>query len=257
MPDLNAAATASADLYGSGKSDLEILNDDSFLSADAGATADADDADAQGAGGGAATDGASSTDGGAAPAAGTVDVTPPEWLGASPQEMQDLWGRKDLAAPVREFIKSQYEELQSLKSGVLGTAEAVTEVNELFPGGVEDMRSAVENAQVFVREREQFASGDPTQQSEFLGTMLQENPDAYVSALHVVTITQRCASRLCARRWKKPRTGSTARSWTLSLAWSISTTRWTRIQNRLRHWRQSWPVPRSAWASGGAIARKN
>lgn len=118
--------------------------------------------------------------------AGGAEVTPrPEWFEAAPDQLKGLLGAANVSAEAKKFLEETYGELNTFKGSPVGTKEAVQELSELFPGGMEDIKSAHENAQLFTRQMEQIYSIDPSQQVEVLAQIVQTNPDAYVSMLNV------------------------------------------------------------------------
>lgn len=112
-------------------------------------------------------------------------IVRPEWYETAPNELKGLLDHKNISAEAKKWIEDSYGELNTFRGTPIGTKEAVQEIADIFPGGLEDIRTAHTNAAEFVREMEQFNSNDPSQQSELLATLLQSNPDAFVSIIGV------------------------------------------------------------------------
>lgn len=163
-------SSATDSLYSSGGSDLDILNGLSELPDDGGKSSPAV-ADA--------------------PGTGAVEAAPegtgvePEWLGTAPEELKGMLSQQNLSAAAKTWLKQTYEELNGLKASPLTAKETLQELSEIAPGGIQDLRDMRDNAQKFAVEREQFGSNDPEQQSELLGSLLQDNPDAFVGLTNV------------------------------------------------------------------------
>jgi hypothetical protein len=175
-PGAAAAADTGSSIYDSGASNLDILEsvgnsliDESSPAAGGSGTGVTDPA----------APGASGTEGGAA----GEQPARPEWYETAPAELKGLLDHGNVSAPMKKWLEETYGELNGFKSSPIGSREAVQEITELFPGGVEDMRVAHEQSQAFAREMEQFRSGDATQQSELLAGLLQDEagPEAFIS----------------------------------------------------------------------------
>ncbi len=129
------------------------------------------------------TSGASEGSSAGTAAGSSEPVVRPEWFETAPAEFKALIDHKNIGADAKKWLEEAYDELHGFRNSPVGTREAIAEVAELFPGGVEDMRVAAEGAQAFTREMEQFRSGDPAQQQELLSSLLQDEvgPEAFIS----------------------------------------------------------------------------
>lgn len=127
------------------------------------------------------TEPAVQTESGAGDGAGEVL---PEWFEEAPEQFKAILSHQNLSAEHKKFLQDTYGELHGFKTSPIGQPDALSEVSTLFPGGIEDMRTAATDAQSFRTEMEQFNSGDPEQQTELLAGLLQSNPDAFVALLH-------------------------------------------------------------------------
>lgn len=175
-PGAAAAADTGSSIYDSGASNLDILESvgNSVIEENSPA------AGGSGTGVSETTEpGASGTDGGAA----GDTLARPEWYESAPAELKGLLDHGNVSAPMKKWLEEAYGELNGFKNSPIGSREAVQELGELFPGGIEDMRVAHENSQAFAREMEQFRSGDPGQQGELLAGLLQDEngPEAFIS----------------------------------------------------------------------------
>lgn len=167
-----AAASGSEELLSSSNSDLDVLDGlaDEVITenrpADAG-------------------DGAAANEGDPAAAAAAegehAEETAPEWLETAPDELKGLLSSNAVSAQAKEWLKKTFEEFSGFKEGLTGDPEVSAELADLFPGGIEDIRSAHQNSESFRREMAQYESGDATQQTELLSGLLQQNPDAFVA----------------------------------------------------------------------------
>lgn len=104
----------------------------------------------------------------------------PAWLETAPDELKGMLSSNAVSGAAKEWLKKTFEEFTGFKEGITGDPEAAAEIIDLFPGGMEDIRSAHGDAQNFRREMTQFESGDATQQTELLAGLLQQNADAFV-----------------------------------------------------------------------------
>jgi hypothetical protein len=172
MPDTPQDAGSS--LYDSGGTNLDILESvgNSLLeektTADGGSDAGAPTAAAE----------ASAAEGSA-----VATTERPEWFETAPDELKGLMDHKNVSAEMKKWLEETYGELNGFRTSPVGTREAIAELAEIFPGGIEDMRVAHEQAQAFTREMEQFRSGDPAQQGELLASLLQDEqgPEAFIA----------------------------------------------------------------------------
>ncbi|HEY6339336.1 MAG TPA: hypothetical protein VIW68_12655 [Candidatus Sulfotelmatobacter sp.] len=171
-----AAGGSGDDLYNSSNSDLDVLNG----LADEVLTDNEPDKSADG-----ADDHAAATaDGGDKGAAAVADGgEQPVWepLETAPEEVKGLLASNSVSAAAKEWIKKTYEELSGFKEGLTGDPEVSAELADLFPGGMDDIRSAHQNSESFRREMAQYESADPMQHTELLSGLLQQNADAFVS----------------------------------------------------------------------------
>jgi len=172
-----------AGLYSAGNSDLDILDG----LAEETLVEETENQGGEGAGAGEGAGGGEGEGAGAGEGEGegAGAETVPEWLEGAPEELKGLLSAGNVSAAAKEFLKKTYEEFLGLKDGLSGDPEVAAELTDLFPGGIEDIRAAHENAQTLQREMTQFESGDPTQQAEMLSSLLQQNADAFVSMVPV------------------------------------------------------------------------
>jgi hypothetical protein len=108
----------------------------------------------------------------------------PEWMETAPEEFKTLSSQANVSKEIKKWLKDSYGELQDFKSSAYGSKEAIQELSELFPGGVEDLRAASETVQAYQREKKMLESGDPDQMNEILEEKLVGNPDAFLASLH-------------------------------------------------------------------------
>lgn len=176
MPSGSGGSGDSGSLYDSGASNLDILNTigNELIDQSSPATPPgAPPTDAAGSAVPPPVDGAG--------AAG--EAAKPEWFETAPDQLKGLLAHQNISADQKKWLEETFGELNTFKGTPIGTKEAVQELAELYPGGMDDIREAYTNAQEFVKEMAQFNSGDPGQQTELLATLIQQNPDAYVSML--------------------------------------------------------------------------
>ena len=176
----SGGGSGTTDLYASSNTDLDVLDglaEETYEEETKGAPAEG----AEGA------TGAEGTEGEERAAEGTegAEGAPPEWLETAPDELRGLLSSNAVSAAAKEWLKKTFEEFTGFKEGLTGDPEVSAELADLFPGGIEDIRSAHENAQTFQREMAQYASGDPAQQTEMLSALLQQNADAFVAMVPV------------------------------------------------------------------------
>ncbi len=107
----------------------------------------------------------------------------PEWMETAPDEFKAISGQANVSKEIKKWLKDTYGELNDFKSGAYGSREAMQELNELFPGGIEDLRSASESVQAYQREQRMLESGDPEQMSEILEEKLVGNPDLFIASI--------------------------------------------------------------------------
>jgi hypothetical protein len=118
-------------------------------------------------------------------AAETKETEPePEWMETAPEEFKSLTSHANVSKEIKKWLKDSYGELQGFKSSAYGTPEAIQELGELFPGGVEDLRTAAQTVEAYQREKQMLESGDPDQMNEILEEKLVGNPDAFIAGLH-------------------------------------------------------------------------
>ena len=115
-------------------------------------------------------------------ASGTEEVKP-EWYETAPAEFKALMAQQNVSAESKKWLEETYGKYNEIQETPIGNKEAVQELTEMFPGGIEDIREAHQNAAEFVKEMSQFNSGDPAQQTELLATLVQSNPEAFVSMI--------------------------------------------------------------------------
>lgn len=168
------AGSGGGDPYSSSSTDLELLDGlaDEVIEGAGGEEKPAGAAGDEGQGG---------DKGAAAGGEGGGEEQAPEWLETAPEELKGLLSSNAVSAAAKEWLKKTFEEFSGFKEGLTGDPEVSAELADLFPGGIEDIRSAHENAQTFQREMTQFESGDATQQTELLAGLLQQNADAFVA----------------------------------------------------------------------------
>jgi hypothetical protein len=111
----------------------------------------------------------------------TTDVVRPEWFEAAPAEVKAILDHKNVSAETKKWFETHFGEHLALKESPLAVKETLEEIGNLFPGGVDEMKDAIQNAQEFAQEMAQFRSGDPNVQAELLGKLVTEDPDAFVS----------------------------------------------------------------------------
>jgi hypothetical protein len=115
-----------------------------------------------------------------------VGATQPEWFEAAPPEIKGLLAHQNISAEQKEYLKSLYGDIHSIRETPIGTKEAIQELGTLFPGGMEDVRKASQDAQTYQQEMEMFRSADPAKQTELLSNLLtSETADAFVSLVSV------------------------------------------------------------------------
>lgn len=107
----------------------------------------------------------------------------PEWMETAPDEFKALSGQANVSKEIKKWLKDTYGELNDFKSSAYGSREAMQELNELFPGGIEDLRTASESIQAFQREQKMLESGDPDQMNEILEEKLVGNPDLFIASI--------------------------------------------------------------------------
>lgn len=170
-------STQPGSLFDSGASNIDILESiGSDILSEHGSSEPSPAATSEGASGTPLSPGAG--------AAGSEDTTPrPEWFETAPEPLKGLLGQQNISADAKKFLEETYGELNSFKSSPYGSKESVQELSELFPGGIEDVRSAHENAALFTRQMEQVYSNDPSQQMEMLSQIVTTNPDAFVTMI--------------------------------------------------------------------------
>lgn len=108
----------------------------------------------------------------------------PEWMETAPDEYKSLSSQANVSKEIKKWLKDSYGELQDFKSSAYGSKEAIQELGELFPGGIEDLRTASQTVQAYQREQRMLESGDPDQMNEILEEKLVGNPDVFIASLH-------------------------------------------------------------------------
>lgn len=123
---------------------------------------------------------------GAPPSSGAgtgAEETKPEWFDGAPAEFKALFGQQNISAESKKWLSETYGKLHGFTESPIGTPEAVQELSEMFPGGIEDIRTAATDAHSFREEMEMFRSGDPEKQGELLGRLVTEDPTAFVALM--------------------------------------------------------------------------
>jgi hypothetical protein len=115
---------------------------------------------------------------------GLSEEAEPDWMADAPEEYKTLSSQSNVGKEIKKWLKDTYGELQGFKSSAYGSPEAIQELGELFPGGIEDLRSASETLQAAQREQRMLESGDPDQMNEILEEKLVANPDVFLASLH-------------------------------------------------------------------------
>lgn len=117
---------------------------------------------------------------------GTVpdEESEPDWMADAPEEFKTLSSQSNVGKEIKKWLRDTYGELHGFKSSAYGSPEAMQELTELFPGGIEDLRSASETVQAFQREQRMLESGDPDQLNEILEEKLVANPDNFLASIH-------------------------------------------------------------------------
>jgi hypothetical protein len=172
-------ATTSEGLYSSG-ADNEVILDkigeevlDSHAPAAGGETADGSLAPA-------------AADGAAADGAVAAPAEVPAWMETAPPELKALLAQGNVSADTKKWLQEIYGDLHGFKETPFGTKEAIGEIVEMFPGGMDEIKEAQQNAATFVTEMSQFRSGDPIEQAELISNLLtNETADAFVSFVGV------------------------------------------------------------------------
>lgn len=124
---------------------------------------------------------------GAAPNGGESTPTPepePEWMSEAPEEFKAISSHANLKDEQKKWLRDTYGELHTFKSSPYGTPEVMQELVEAFPGGIEDVRTAVQALQESQRVQRMLESGDPDQMNEALEERLVGNADSFIAQLH-------------------------------------------------------------------------
>lgn len=119
--------------------------------------------------------------GGDGGAVATEVETEPEWLAEAPEEYKGLSSQANVKAEYKKWLRDTFDELHTFRSTPYGTRESMQELMELFPGGIEDLRSAQQTLQETARVQRMLESGDPDQMNEAIEERLVSSPDLFIA----------------------------------------------------------------------------
>ena len=108
----------------------------------------------------------------------------PEWMATAPEELKGILGHTNLKAEAKKWLRDTYGELNDFRATPYGTREAMQELAQLVPGGLDDLKAAMETVREQQRVQRMIESGDPAQMDELLEERLVAAPDSFIAQLH-------------------------------------------------------------------------
>ena len=121
---------------------------------------------------------------GEATAAAAESEPEPAWMETAPAEFKSVLSHSNVSEASKKFLRDTYGELNDFRATPYGTKEALQELLELYPGGLEDLRSASEIVAAQQKEQRAFELGDPDAIAQLSADRLVANSDQFIARLN-------------------------------------------------------------------------